>query len=110
MRGLEYCTLKVMMDELARLITGPGMAPPNGSALTIEPEAEKVPASTEALLADIRRVLVPFLEDARLLLLRERRAMLKEKLTFEQSADPHIRAIRGRLFSTSKSHGGSSSR
>ena len=105
-RGLEYCTLKVMMDELARLITGPGMVPPIGVGPTIEPEAEKVSASTEALLADIRRVLVPFLEDARLLLLRERRAMLKEKLTFEQSADPYIRAIRGRLFSTSKSHGG----
>ena len=105
-RGLEYCTLKVMMDELAQLITGSGMVPPSGVALTTESELEKRSASTEAALADIRKRLVPFLEEARLLLLRERRAMAREKLTFEHSVDPHIRAARERLFSTSKSHGG----
>jgi hypothetical protein len=105
-RGLEYCTLKVMMDELARLVTGPGTAPPYGAAPTTESELEKRSAATEADFAEIGKILVPFLEDARLLLLRERRAMLREKLTFEHSADPHIRAIRERLFSTSKSHGG----
>ena len=105
-RGLEYCTLKVMMDELAQLITGSEMVPPSGVTLTTESELEKRSASTEAHLADIRRILVPFLEEARLLLLLERRAMLREKLTFEHSVDPHIRAARERLFSTSKSHGG----
>ena len=105
-RGLEYCTLKVMMDELARLITGPGMAPPYGAAPATGSELEKRSAATEAHLAEIGKLLAPFLEDARLLLLRERRAMLQEKLTFEHSADPHIRALRERLFSTSKSHGG----
>lgn len=105
-RGLEYCTLKVMMDELAELITGPETVPPFGVTLTTESALEKRSASTEAHLADIRKLLVPFLEEARLLLLRERRAMLQEKLTFQHSVDPHISAARERLFSTSKSHGG----
>ncbi len=105
-RGLEYCTLKVMMDELAELITGPETVPPFGVTLTTESELEKRSASTEAHLADIRKLLVPFLEEARLLLLRERRAMLREKLTFQHSVDPQISAARKRLFSTSKSHGG----
>ena len=95
-----------MMDELAHLITVPEVVPPFGAALTVESELEKRSASTEAHLADIRKLLVPFLEEARLLLLLERRAMLREKLTFQHSVDPHISAARERLFSTSKSHGG----
>ncbi len=105
-RGLEYCTLKVMMDELARLVTGSDTAPPSGATLATGSALEKCSASIEAQLADIRKLLVPFLEEARLLLLLERRALLREKLTFEQSVDPHIRATRERLFSNSKSHGG----
>ncbi len=91
-RGLEYCTLKVMMDELTQLTAEPGPA--------------RLSASTEAHLADIGELLVPFLQDARLLLLRERRAMLREKLTFGNTGDPVVRATRERLFSTAKSHGG----
>jgi hypothetical protein len=105
-RGLEYCTLKVLMDEAAALISG---TEPAGSAAVI-PSApsriEEIAASTEAQLARVREILLPFVEEARLLLLLERRAMLREKLTFESANDPHIREVRERLFSLSKSHGG----
>ncbi len=102
-RGLEYCTLKVLMDELAELISGTGSAaviPP------ASPRTEELALSTEAQLARVREMLLPFVKDSRLLLVRERQAMLREKLTFEKTGDPHIRAMRERLFSLSKSHGG----
>ncbi len=105
-RGLEYCTLKVLMDELAALISGTESAE---SAAVIPPapsRIEEIAASTEVQLARIREILLPFVEEARPLLLLERQAMLRERLTFENTSDPHIRVMRERLFSTSKSHGG----
>ena len=90
-RGLEYCTLKVMMDELMTLL-------PEGRSLGT--------AFIEENIAAIGNVLVPFAEEARLLLLMERQALLREKLTFETASDPRIRSLRERLFSSAKSHGG----
>ena len=104
-KRLEYCTLKVLMDEPAELITGPELAPPFGAGLTTASGIEKIAALTEAQQADLRRI-PAFFKEARLLLLLERRAMLREKLTFEKTSDPHIRAMREHLFSILKSHGG----
>ena len=39
-------------------------------------------------------------------LLLERQAMARERLTFEECSEPRVRAMRERLFSRSKSHGG----
>ncbi len=104
-RGLEYCTLKVMIDEIAQFIAGSrGGRPFTGvTAATTRGPGEK---PIEAQLTDIREVLVPFIQEASRLLLLERRAMLHEKLTFHLSANRDVRAMRERLFSMSKSHGG----
>jgi hypothetical protein len=57
-------------------------------------------------LDKIKEKLLPLVDEARLLLLLERRAMEREKLTFKETGDPRIQKMRERLFSTSKSHGG----
>jgi hypothetical protein len=90
-RGLEYCTLKVMMDEL--------------TALFRENNLQETAFLDKGLTA-IGDVLVPFAEDAQRLLVLERQALLREKLTYEAVSDPRIRALREHLFSSAKSHGG----
>jgi hypothetical protein len=54
----------------------------------------------------IRDSLIPFVEKAEQLLMRERHAMQNGQLTYENCDDPVIREIRMELFSNSKSHGG----
>jgi hypothetical protein len=105
-RGLEYCTLKVLMDELTRLISGPGTAQCAGPMAPPFFSPEQIAASAEMQLDKIKEKLLPFVDEARLLLLLERRAMEREKLTFKDTCDPRIQKIRERLFSTSKSYGG----
>lgn len=105
-RGLEYCTLKVLMDELTRLISGTGAAKCAGPMAPPFFRTEQIAASAETQLDRIREILLPFVDEARLLLLLERRAMEREKLTFKETGDPRIQKMRERLFSTSKSHGG----
>lgn len=105
-RGLEYCTLKVLMDELGELISGTRAAQPVRGTAASPFRVERIAASVEAQLDDIKEALLPFVIEARLLLFLERRAMEREKLTFENTSDPRIRGMRERLFSTSKSHGG----
>ena len=105
-RGLEYCTLKVLMDELAKLIAGTGAARCAGVMAPPFFRTEQTAASAETQLEKIKGMLLPFVDEARLLLLLERRAMEREKLTFKETGDPRIRKMRERLFSTSKSHGG----
>jgi putative intracellular protease/amidase len=105
-RGLEYCTLKVLMDELTNLISGPRTAQCAGPAVPPFFLAEQIAASAETQLGKIKEILLPFVGEARLLLLLERRAMEREKLTFKDAGDPRIQKMRERLFSASKSHGG----
>jgi hypothetical protein len=57
-------------------------------------------------LERIRDLLLPFVEKARRLLVRERFAMQNSHITYERCDDPEIQVIREELFSRSKSHGG----
>jgi hypothetical protein len=88
-RGLEYCTLYVMVKEIARMVTA------------------GVSANEPAKHPDSVRVLLDrFVDDAMRLLLMERIAMQNGHITYEKCNDPGIGEIRTRLFSNSKSHGG----
>lgn len=91
-RGLEYCTLYVMVKEVSELLKRQDREPgaPN-------------PARN---LIRIRELLLPFVEKAKHLLVRERYAMQNEHITYERCDDPEIQALREELFSRMKSHGG----
>ncbi|MEK6697927.1 MAG: BPL-N domain-containing protein [Nitrospirota bacterium] len=91
-RGLEYCTLYVMVKEVSELLKRqdrePGAPNPAGN------------------LIRIRELLLPFVEKAKHLLVRERYAMQNEHITYERCDDREIQALREELFSRMKSHGG----
>jgi glutamine amidotransferase-like uncharacterized protein len=92
-RGLEYCTLYAMIKEIAEII-------------------KKVPWSIvnsqkiEDDLKKIKELLIPFIENAKRLLILERYAMQKGHITYEKCDDPEIQEMRTELFGNSKSHGG----
>lgn len=90
-RGLEYCTLYIMVRELAELL---GM-----HKMKQEPDIA-------GSLEKIRELLLPFVEKAERLLVRERFVMQYSHITYERCDDPEIQIIREELFSRSKSHGG----
>ncbi len=91
-RGLEYCTLYVMVSELAKLL---------------ETHSQKREISgLDSSLARIRELLLPFVEKAQGLLVRERFAMQNGYITYDKCDDPEIQSIREELFSHSKSYGG----
>jgi len=102
-RGLEYSTLKVLMDEIDGIVAArPGYPAAAGGAEGAEQRA----ARAEEGLSRACDALYAFVDEARVLLILERQAMAKERLTFDESSEPRIRAMRERLFSNSKSHGG----
>jgi hypothetical protein len=89
-RGLEYCTLYVLIKEISGLI--------------------KYSDTDPSLIADcalrIKGLLIPFVEKAMYLLILERHAMQNGQITYEKCDDAEIQKIRTELFSSSKSHGG----
>ncbi len=91
-RGLEYCTLYIMVRELADIAR-------SQDVLRDDPDFGKS-------LDGIRDLLLPFVEKAKLLLVQERRAMQQTQITYERCDDPDIRSLREELFSPAKSHGG----
>lgn len=91
-RGLEYCTLHVMVNELAALVRRA-----DGKAVS--------PALSQGL-ERTRDLLLPFVDKAKHLLVRERFAMQNAHITYERCDDPEIQVLREELFSRSKSHGG----
>jgi hypothetical protein len=90
-RGLEYCTLFIMVREISEILRRQaaeyGAWPPDQS------------------VERIRTRLLPFVEKAKRLLVRERFAMQNAPITYERCDDPEIQEIRNELFSRSKSHG-----
>lgn len=89
-RGLECCTLYVLIREIAALVrAGRDLSRPVANAIS------GLPA-----------LLLPFVEQAIRLLVLERHAMMKGRLTYDHCDDAEIGALRTTLFSTSKSHGG----
>ncbi len=91
-RGLEYCTLAVMLREL-------------GEELRSQ-EAEGRRQKAGEALERIRGLLMPFIDKAKHLLVRERFAMQNAPITYDRCEDQELQALREELFSRSKSHGG----
>ncbi len=95
-RGLEYCTLHVLIREIAGILRADHSFPgATASGLSIENS-----------LDTISKMLLPFLERAKRLLVLERLALQSGHITYERCDDPEIREIRTELFSHSKSYGG----
>jgi hypothetical protein len=87
-RGLEYCTLYIMIKEIAGLLENR-----NG-------------CNMEKSLKDLKKELLSFLLKAKDLLIRERIAMQQGHITYDQCNDMAIRKLREDLFASSKSYGG----
>ncbi len=90
-RGLEYCTLYIMMREIAE---------------RLNERQHDNNAQVEEQLQSISRRLFYFSQTAKALLMRERLAMQNARITYDRCDDPEIQKIREKLFSSSKSHGG----
>jgi Biotin-protein ligase, N terminal len=91
-RGLEYCTLRVLVREI-------------GAHLRRDHGNREI-AGVDETLERVRNALLPFADKAKRLLMRERLALQDSHITYERCEDPEIRALREELFSRSKSHGG----
>jgi hypothetical protein len=105
-RGLEFHTLKVMVDEIRKFI--PVDDPRSSTSLIEKPsqQVDRVAITVEKRLRNIGNALTPFANEAKRLLILERQAMMTERLTFAESTDSRILNLRRLLFSTTKSHGG----
>lgn len=90
-RGLEYCSLYVMIQEIA-------------ARLGNYPEEKR--KHLESNLREISNRLCYFSEKAQRLLVLERLAMQSGLITYERCDDPEIQRLREELFSSSKSYGG----
>jgi hypothetical protein len=104
-RGLEYCTLYVLIKEIEEI------ARKRVSTEDKNPTCELASLRASGLsfddnLYNIRNLIIPFTEKAKRLLILERQAMQKGHITYERCDDPEIQKIRAELFSDSKSHGG----
>ncbi len=89
-RGLEYCTLYVMIKEISALVR----------------YSDADPSLIADYALEIKDLLIPFVEKAMPLLILERDAMRKGHITYEKCDDPEIQKKRTELFVSSKSHGG----
>ena len=90
-RGVEYSMLFGLIREIAESL--------KAQAVLADPDAsEKVVALWERV--------IPFFEDAKILLLLERLAMMNGGMSSIRSHDPEVERLRARLFSNSKRFGG----
>ena len=89
-RGLEYCTLYVLIKEISELVR----------------YSDADPSLITDYALRIKDLLIPFVEKAMQLLILERAAMQNGHITYEKCDDPEIQKMRTELFSSSKSHGG----
>ncbi len=89
-RGLEYCTLYILIKEISKIIINSDVDP--------------------SLITDyalrIKDLLIPFVEKAMELLILEKDAIQNGHITYEKCDDTEIQKMRTELFSSSKSHGG----
>jgi glutamine amidotransferase-like uncharacterized protein len=88
-RGLEYCTLYVMIKEIVEILN-----------------TKKEVQNIDLDLNSIKEQLTSFIEKSKNLLILERYAMHYEHITYEKCFDPKIQQMRLELFGNSKSHGG----
>jgi hypothetical protein len=102
-RGLEYGTLAVMIGEIAKLLNYPRSTCLEGWQAT--PEEKDVVQLTNDLL-EIRDRLIPFVEKAKHLVIRERCYMNTAHLSPMECTDEEINCLRQELFGSAMSHGG----
>ncbi|BCB97408.1 hypothetical protein JZK55_23300 [Dissulfurispira thermophila] len=89
-RGLEYCTLHIIVKEIAEML-----------------KKQHTEYSIQDIDLDkIKELLIPFVEKAKQLLIMERIAMQNGYITYEKCNNPQIQNMRIELFGNSKSHGG----
>jgi putative intracellular protease/amidase len=101
-RGLEYSTLAVMAGEIRRGLHTVGAGNDGRSAL---PGAVD-PSRWKEDVREIREQLIPFCEQAKRLLVRERFYMMNAPLSPMECADAEISRMRQDLFGSAMSHGG----
>ena len=97
-RGLEYGTLAVMMEQIGKRLSGTD----GGQAL---PES-MVSSRLREDISEIRDQLIPFVEKAKRLVIRERFCMNMAPLSPVDCADEEINRLRLELFGSAMSHGG----
>jgi hypothetical protein len=90
-RGLEYCTLYIMLKKINALLA-------DGQTLGNDQNISG--------LAELRGLFDQFVANAEQLLYLERQAMQGSRITYEHCEDDEIKKLRNLLFSASKSHGG----
>ncbi len=100
-RGLEYCTLYVLIKEIAETVRKR-----KSVKMRKRGSREACKLSFDDSLDNIRNLLVPFVEKAERLLVLERQTMQRGYITYERCDDSEIKALRAELFSEAKSHGG----
>ncbi len=96
-RGLEYCTLYVMVEEIAEII--------RSGKVSFLQDGDFMHEVTEGVAA-MGPLLSTFVGEAKRLLIMERLAMQNGHITYEKCDDPVIQRMRTALFSNTKSHGG----
>ena len=102
-RGLEYATLMVMIKEILLRLTDSRPAFPEGMTKDAGP---MTPSQLNEDLADIREQLIPFIEKAKQLLVRERFYMHSPPLSPLDCTDVEINHLRQELFGSAMRHGG----
>ena len=89
-RGLEFCTLHALTQEISKLVRNQGELAGKLSA-----EIEEATAMMESFAADAAKLLV-----------MERFELQSRSITFKDCSNSEIALLREDLFSKSKSHGG----
>lgn len=104
-RGLEYCTLYVLVKEIMEMLKdNKGISA--GIGESGYKEDSETDLSIEKALEGIKELLLPFVEKAQRLLVSERFALQGSHITYERCDSPEIQRLRSELFSNSKSYGG----
>ena len=97
-RGLEYGTLAVMVEEIGKRLGGANGGQAHAASLDLLRLREDA--------SEIRDQLIPFVEKAKRLVIRERFYMNTAPLSPLECADPEINRLRLELFGSAMSHGG----
>jgi hypothetical protein len=97
-RGLEYGTLAVMMEEIGKRLSSIDGGQAHAASLDLLRLKEEA--------SEIRDQLIPFVEKAKRLIIRERLYMNTAPLSPLDCADPEITRLRLELFGSAMSHGG----
>jgi hypothetical protein len=97
-RGLEYGTLAVMMEEIGKRLGGTDGGQAHAASLDLLRLREDT--------SEIRDQLIPFVEKAKRLVIRERFYMNTAPLSPVECADEEINRLRLELFGSAISHGG----